>query len=134
MGNALSFISIEPVWFIVGAGILSLALGIAYVATSRSVTRDFKLVLSDHRRVLAMALVNQGLALCFIGILVILAAVLVKQGMMVTIVEWASAAMLFVLAFVTAGTGGRGEYVIFRFGQLGLMVAALMIVVGKVPR
>lgn len=130
----MSFVSVQSVWFTYGAGILSLALGIAYVATSRAVTRDFKLVLSDHRRVLAMALVNQGLALCFIGILVILAAVMGKRGMMVNIVEWASAAMLFVLAFVTAGTGGRGEYGIFRFGQLGLLVAAMLIAVGKIPR
>lgn len=131
---AVSFVSVQSVWFTYGAGILSLVLGIAYVSTSRSVTKDFKLVLSDHRRVLAMALVNQGLALCFIGILVILAAVLGKNGAMANIVEWASAAMLFVLAFVTAGTGGRGEYVIFRFGQLGLLVAAILILVGMVPR
>ncbi|HMD69420.1 MAG TPA: hypothetical protein VKF42_11115 [Chitinivibrionales bacterium] len=130
----MSFVSIEPAWFTIAAGVLCLALSIAYVATSRSVTRDFKLVLSDHRRVLAMALVNQGLALCFIGILVIFAALLGKRGMMVNVVEWASAGMLFVLAFVTAATGGRGEYVMFRFGQLGLLVAALLIAAGKIPR
>ena len=118
----------------IAAGILSLALGIAYVATSRSVTRDFKLVLSDHRRVLAMALVNQGLGLCFIGALVILSAIFGKGNTISRMVEWMSAGMLFVLTFVTAATGGRGEYVIFRFGQLGLIVAAILILVGMVPR
>ncbi len=118
----------------IAAGILSLALGVVYIARSGVVARDFKLVLSDHKRVLTMALVNQGLGLCFIGALVILSAILGKGNTISRIVEWMSAGMLFVLTFVTAATGGRGEYVIFRFGQLGLIVAAILILVGMVPR
>jgi len=43
-------------------------LGIAYMARSGAIAKDFKLVITDHRRVVTMALVSQGLALCFIGI------------------------------------------------------------------
>jgi hypothetical protein len=133
-GQAVSFITVSHVWFTIAAGILSCALGIAYCAKSRAVARDFKLVLSDHKRLLTMALINQGLGLCFIGAVVILAAVFGRESLAGRVIEWASAAMLFVLGFVTAATGGRGEYVIFRFGQLGLLVAAILIAVGMAPK
>ena len=130
----MSFISIPREWLVIAAGALSLALGVAYVIRSGTVVRDFKLMLSDHKRVLMMALVNQGLGLCFIGTVVILAAIFGKGNLISRIIEWTSAGMLFTLGFVTAGTGGRGEYVIFRLGQLGLIVAAMMIAVGMVPK
>jgi len=130
----VSFISIPREWLVIAAGALSLALGVAYIIRSGAVARDFKLMLSDHKRVLLMAFVNQGLGLCFIGAVVIIAASFGKGNLMSRIIEWTSAGMLFILGFVTAGTGGRGEYVIFRFGQLGLIVAAMLIAAGMVPK
>jgi hypothetical protein len=130
----MSFISIPPLWITVAAGILTAVLGAAYLVRSGAIAKDLKLVITDHRRVVTMALVTQGLALCFIGIVVVVSALTAQRGSSATIVSFLCAGMLLVLGFVTAATGGRGEYVLFRVGQIATVVAAMMILVGNLPR
>jgi hypothetical protein len=130
----MSFISIPPFWITAAAGILAFVLGIAYMARSGAIAKDFKLVITDHRRVVTMALVSQGLALCFIGIVVTVLALTGRHDASAKVVLFLSAGMLLVFGLVTAATGGRGEYVVFRFGQIGTVIAAMMILVGQVPR
>ncbi len=126
--------SIAPSWFHIAAGVCAIALGIAYMARSGATARQFKLVLSDHRRVLVMALVNQGLALCFAGaILVMLSATGSVHGIGLTI-SYVCAAALFVFGGVTAATGGRGEFVLFRLGQIALVAMSMLVLVGNAKR
>jgi nucleoside permease NupC len=122
---------IPKTWFTAAAGICAIAIGILWISLCRALSKDFKLVLSDHRRVLTMALVNQGLGLCFVGVVLLAIAITGSRYGISGILSYACAGMLFVFGLVAAGTGGRGEYVAFRFGQIGLVFAAMLALVGN---
>jgi hypothetical protein len=122
---------IPRAWFTAAAGILAIATGILWLSLCRALSKDFKLVLTDHRRVLTMALVNQGLGLCFVGIVLLAIGITGSRYGISVILAYACAGMLFVFGLVAAATGGRGEYVAFRFGQIGLVFAAMLALVGN---
>ena len=91
----------------VGGGVIFLR-GIAHVAPTRSVVRGFGPISTDSKRLITMTWVAEGLALCFIGALVLLVA-LVGEGDAPSsvIVVRACAAMLLATAVWTGFTGAR---------------------------
>jgi hypothetical protein len=130
----MSILSIPPLWLNIAAGLLMIVLGLAYIVKSGPMVKDYKIILSGLKRVLAMALVWQGLTLCFIGAIVVVLAVLGQRDAGSRLVSSLCAGMLLVLGIWTGSTGGRSEYVLFRIGQFALIIAAMMIFVGNLKR
>lgn len=130
----MSILSIPPLWLNIAAGILMIILGMAYIVRSDPMVKDFKIILTGLKRVLAMALVWQGLTLCFIGAVVVVLAVSGQREHIAKTVSNICAGMLLVLGIWTGATGGQSEYILFRIGQFALIVAAMMIFVGNLPR
>lgn len=121
-------------WLNMGAGIMTAALGIAYILRSSPMVKDFRLVMAGLRKVLVMGFVCQGLALCFIGAVVVILAAMGQADPSARIVSSLCAGMLLALGIVTGATGGQSEYLIFRIGQFVKVIAAMMIFVGNIPR
>jgi hypothetical protein len=130
----MSIVALPPFSLNVIAGILTILLGIAYLIRSSAIVRDFKILLKGLQKVLTMAMAVQGLTLIFVGALVVFLALFCQQEHIAQTLSYMCAAMLLLLGLVTGATGGQSEYVLFRIGQFAQVVAAILIVVGNIPR
>ncbi len=83
--------------------------GIAHIAIpTKSIVEGFGPISQDNRRILLMEWIMEGLALCFIGLLVILLTFLRgAENPVAAIVYRASSVMLVVMAGVSLFTGAR---------------------------
>ncbi len=84
--------------------------GAAHVAAARGVVAGFGDLTPDNRRIITMEWVAEGLALCFVGVLVV-ATRLWAGGGAGRVVYLASAAFLLVLAALSSFTGARTRIV-----------------------
>jgi hypothetical protein len=82
--------------------------GVGHLLAIRSVVTGFGELTPDNRRILTMEWMAEGLTLCFLGVLATLIAIsggLVSPSGRITI--YAVAAMLFILAGLSAATGAK---------------------------
>lgn len=82
--------------------------GVGHIIPTRSVVAGFGELSTENRRILTMEWMAEGLTLCFLGVLAALVALV--DGLAVPVgraVLRAVAAMLFVMAALTAATGAR---------------------------
>jgi len=90
-----------------GAAVISLW-GVGHLVATNKVVSGFGEISADNRRILRMEWVAEGVTLCFLGLLVALTtAVLGPQVQATGLVARSCAAMLLVLALVSAFNGGR---------------------------
>jgi len=129
-----SLVSISPLTLNVIAGVLAMLLGLVYLARSGAIIKDFKIILRGMQKVLAMAIVWQGLTLIFLGFLVVVLALSGQREHIAKLISYVCGGMLLVLGIVTGATGGQSEYILFRIGQFVQVVAAIMIFVGNIPK
>ncbi len=103
--------------------------GVAHVLPTRPVIAGFEPLTPDNRRVLTMEWVAEGMTLCFIGVLTLLATLLLESGAPgATLVYRASAGMLLVMAIWTLATGARTAVVMFKIcPMIKTGVAALLL-------
>ena len=130
----MSIISLTPLWLDLSAGIIAIILGLAYLARTGAIIKDFRIILKGLQKVLAMTCVSQGLFLIFLGILVIMLSFLGHGAPIAKMMLFMCSGMLLVLGIVTGATGGQSEYILFRIGQFAQVVAAILILAGNVPR
>jgi hypothetical protein len=130
----MSILSIPPLWLNIAAGAITAILGLAYLFRFGAIVKDFKIIIKGLQRVLSMALLWQGLTLIFLGVLVMVLALSGQREHAAKVVSNMCAGMLLVLGIVTGGTGGQSEYLLFRIGQFALIIAAMMVFVGNLPR
>jgi len=91
----------------VGSAILVLW-GIAHIVPTRSVVEGFGAISPDNQRIVTMTWVSEGLALCFIGLLVLLTTLRASPGDSLPVLVYRlSAAMLVITAVWTSMTGAR---------------------------
>lgn len=82
--------------------------GIAHIIPTRSVVNGFGSISADNKRIITMEWAAEGLALCFIGVLVLLVTALGGvQNAVSHVVFRTSAAMLIIMAGWTALTGAK---------------------------
>ena len=82
--------------------------GIAHIIPTRSVVSSFGSISADNKRIITMEWAAEGLALCFIGVLVLLVTALGGvQNTASHVVFRTSAAMLIIMAGWTALTGAK---------------------------
>ena len=100
---------INDILLYAGAGVIFLW-GAAHVAPTRGVVAGFGELSPDNRRIITMEWVAEGLALCFVGVLVV-ATRLLSNGGAGRVVYVAAAAFLLVLAVLSSFTGARTRIV-----------------------
>jgi hypothetical protein len=82
--------------------------GAAHIIATRSALAGFGTLSTDGRRILVMEWIAEGIALCFIAVLVALVALLGEQGSDTSLIVYrSSAAALFAFAGLAAFTGAR---------------------------
>jgi hypothetical protein len=102
--------------------------GVAHAFPTRAVVRGFGPISEDNRRIITMEWILEALTLCFIGILVLLTALIGEgNGLMPLVVYRTSAAMLVIMAMISFMTGGRTSIVPIKICPLVKTVAAVLI-------
>jgi hypothetical protein len=107
--------------------------GIAHIVPTRNVVNGFGTISEDNRRIITMEWVAEGLALCFIGLLVLFVTILGdSQNDASLIVYRASAGMLIVMAIWTALTGARTSIIPIRICPFVKTIVAVLFIVGSI--
>jgi hypothetical protein len=111
----------------VASGILVLW-GIAHIVPTAAVVKGFGELSADNRHIITMEWVAEGLALCFIGVLVFLVTLLAGPGEAASsIVYRACAAMLIVMAVWTALTGAKTSIIPIKICPIVKSLCAIML-------
>lgn len=85
-----------------------LAWGIGHIIPTRSVVSGFGELSADNKRIITMEWIAEGLALCFLGALVLVVTLVGGGNASVSTAVYAmSGALLIVMAGLSAATGAR---------------------------
>jgi phosphoglycerol transferase MdoB-like AlkP superfamily enzyme len=107
--------------------------GIAHIVPTKSVVGGFGAISEDNQRIITMEWVAEGLALCFIGLLVL--AVTIgggRQNAVSVIVYRASALMLIIMAGWTLLTGAKTSIIPIKICPLVKTAVAVLFLLGSI--
>jgi hypothetical protein len=123
---------INAILLYVGAAIITIW-GVAHIVPTKSVVSGFGQISRDNKLIITMEWIAEGLTLCFIGLLVLVVTLLAGPANQVSkIVYWASAAMLVVMAILTASTGARTSVIPIKICPAVKIAVVILFVLGTV--
>ncbi len=106
--------------------------GIAHIIPTQSVVNGFGSISEDNRRIITMEWAAEGLALCFIGVLVLLVTALGGARNTASLVVFrTSAAMLMIMAGWTALTGAKTSIIPIKICPFVKTAVAILFVVAS---
>jgi len=107
--------------------------GIAHIVPTKSVVNGFGAISEDNKRIITMEWIAEGLALCFIGLLVLFITILGGADNAVSIIVYRiSALMLIIMAGLTLLTGARTTIVPIKICPLVKTAVAILFIFGSV--
>jgi hypothetical protein len=115
---------------IIGA-VLTTIWGISHLIPTKNVVKDFGDISDDNKNIIKMEWIIEGFTLIFIGLLVIIIAILggvdnnVSQYVFII-----SSIMLFVLAILSLFTGFKVKFIPFKLCPLIFTVSGILIILG----
>jgi hypothetical protein len=116
----------------IGSG-LAILWGIAHLFPTMAVVNGFGDISKDNRLIIIQEWVAEGVAICFVGILVLLVTALEGPTNPVSLIVYRSSAVVFVvIAVLTAVTGARTPVVPFKICPFLLSIVALLFLLGSV--
>jgi len=123
---------INAILLYIGAAVITVW-GIAHIVPTKSVVNGFGKISQDNRRIITMEWIAEGITLCFIGLLVLLVTAFAgPKNQVSNIVYWASAAMLVVMAILTASTGARTSILPIKICPAVKIAVAILFILGTV--
>ena len=123
---------INAILLYVGSVVITLW-GIAHIVPTKSVVSGFGSISQENRRIITMEWIAEGLALCFIGLLVLFVTVFAgPQNQVSSIVYWVSAAMLVIMAILTSVTGARTSIVPIKICPAVKIAVAILFFLGAI--
>lgn len=113
-------------------GAMAIAWGLAHIAATKPVVADFGSLSSDSRRILLMEWIAEGIALCFIGLLVILTMLEGEPDSFLHVLVLRSCSLaLIAFAVLSAFTGARTIRIPFRICPFVEMGSGILIFTGS---
>ncbi len=113
-------------------GALTALWGISHLFPAASVVRGFGDISVDNKRIITMEWIIEGVALIFIGLLVIVVTVIDSRNTVSTAVYILSAGGLIVLAIVSLFTGFKVNFLPYRLCPFIFSISALLILAGAI--
>jgi hypothetical protein len=114
---------------LIGAG-LSILWGVAHLFPTKGVVEGFGEINEDNKNIITMEWIVEGVALIFIGLLVLSVAI-IDQGTRTALLVYAiSAGELVVLALVSLFTGYKVDFLPFKLCPFIFSASALLILLG----
>lgn len=111
-------------------GAIPLLWGISHLFPTRSVVKGFGELTEDNNNIITMEWIIEGVALIFIGFVVIGVTFIGVAGEVTSFVYYTSAGGLIVLAVVSVFTGFRINFLPFKMCPFLFTTSALLIVLG----
>jgi hypothetical protein len=106
--------------------------GIAHIVPIKPVVRDFGPISQDNKQIITMEWLAEGLALCFVGLLVMLVTIWDGSQNPVSLhVYRISAVMLLVMAALTLVTGARTSIVAMKICPFVKTTVAVLFFLGS---
>jgi hypothetical protein len=123
---------INDILLFLGSGII-IIWGIAHLVPTGAIVAGFGTISDDNKRIITMESIAEGLTLCFLGILVLLITVLSgTKNQAATIVYFSCAAMLVVMAVLTAVTGARTAIIPYKICPIVKTIVAILFLLGGI--
>ena len=120
---------ISQILLCAGAG-LPLLWGAAHLFATKSVVKGFGNVSLDNKRIITMEWVVEGVALVFIGAIVLAATLIDRTSRVSKAVYLLSFVMLNVLSAVSLKTGFKVSFTPFKFCPVIFTAASILILLG----
>ena len=112
-------------------GALTILWGAAHLYPTRKVVRGFEPMTTDNRRIITMEWIAEAILLLFAGLLIIVMTARFGADRAATLTAaTVAAAMLLILAGVSAATGGRVDFIMYRLCTPIFALSAALIMVG----
>lgn len=123
---------INEILLYIGSAITTLW-GVAHIIPTKNVVDGFGSISEDNRRIITMEWVGEGLALCFIGLLVFIVTILGGAGNPVSVIVYRTTAiMTLILGGWTFMIGFKTSIVPIKICPLVLSVVAVLFFLGSV--
>ncbi len=105
--------------------------GVAHLIPTKAIVKGFGSISEDNKRIIAMESIAEGITLIFLGVLVLLVTILGGyQNTVSTVVLWACAIILVVMAMLTALTGARTPILPYKICPFVKTAAAILFILG----
>ena len=109
----------------------SLFWGVAHLFPTKNVVAGFGDISLDNQRIITMEWIIEGLALIFIGLLVISVTIIDPSARIAKVVYWLVFAMLNTLSVVSLFTGFKVNFLPFKLCPLIFTSASILILAGS---
>ena len=114
-----------------GGGALTVLWGAAHLYPTKKIVRGFGHITRDNQLILTMEWIAEAILLLFAGVLVVtMTARFGATGMATQTVAACAAGALLVLAGVSAATGGRVDFIMYRLCAPIFSLSAALILTG----
>ena len=112
------------------AGGLTAAWGISHLFPTKGVVKGFGEITPDSGHIITMEWIVEGVALIFIGVLVVITTLIDRSAAVAQGVYWSSAGVLIILAIVSLFTGFKVNFLPFKLCPVIFTLSAVLILVG----
>jgi predicted RND superfamily exporter protein len=112
-----------------GSGLTSIW-GAAHLLPTRSVVSGFGEISPDNRRIITMEWIIEGVALIFVGALVLTVTIIDSASPVAHAVYLSSSVLLLVMALVSLFTGFRVGFLPYKLCPLIFSISAVLILAG----
>jgi len=132
MRDAPMITIIDDYLFLAG-GLITAAWGIAHLIPTGNIIRIFGDISEENKRILAMSWIAEGVALIFIGAVVLLTvAIAGTENDATRVVTWCAAAAMFALLGVNLFTGFRTSVIPIKLCVLIDGLAGVLFLIGSI--
>ena len=122
---------INQVFYYLG-GSITLVWGVAHLFPTKSVVKGFGNISIDNKNIITMEWIIEGIALMFIGIIVIGVTILEPTSNVTVFIYFSSIFVLLILAIVSLYTGYKVNFLPFKLCPFLFSSSAILIFVGFV--
>lgn len=115
---------------IYAGGLLTIAWGSAHLFPTKSVVHGFGDISRDNKLIITMEWLVEGVALIFVGSLVVIVTVIDPKSVISTAAYGSAATFLVVMALISLFTGFKVNFLPYKLCPLIFTTSAVLIIIG----
>ncbi len=129
--NKMELYMFNQILFYLG-GVITLVWGIAHLFPTKSVVKGFGEISIDNKHIITMEWIIEGIALIFIGVIVIGVTIIDHIAKVSTFIYLASVIVLLLLAVISLFTGFKVNFLPFKLCPFLFSFSAILVLLGCV--
>jgi uncharacterized membrane protein len=112
------------------SGLLTIIWGAAHLFPTKSVVQGFGNISQDNKNIITMEWLVEGVALIFIGILIVFITSIDPKTIISTVTYFSTAIFLFIMAIISFFTGFKVNFLPYKLCPVIFTFSALLIIIG----